>query len=84
LESGTHGGWGTADKAMNLVRYESPIPSIARIGWLAYPGHGEATNRDKFGCKSHGCSVKNIGCRRSNLSIEQSSGFERYGMAATS
>ena len=34
------------------------LPSVARIGRLAYPGHGEVTNREVFGCKSHGCSAK--------------------------
>jgi len=35
-------------------------PSIARNGRLAYPGRGEATNREVFGCKSHGCSAKKL------------------------
>ena len=30
-------------------------PSIARFGRLAYPGHGEVTNREMLGRKRHGC-----------------------------
>ena len=31
------------------------MPSIARFGRLAYPGHGEVTNHERLGRKSHGC-----------------------------
>ena len=33
-------------------------PSIARNGRVAYPGHGEVTNREMLGWKSHGCPVR--------------------------
>src|SRR5262249_8164340 len=32
-----------------------PIPSIARFRRLAYPGHGEVTNRERLGRRNHGC-----------------------------
>jgi hypothetical protein len=42
-----------AGKAANLVG-ESPMPSIARFGRLAYPMRGEVTNRAVLGRKRHG------------------------------
>src|SRR5215471_15677844 len=42
-----------AGKAANLVG-ESPTPSIARFGRLAYPMRGEVTNRAVLGRKRHG------------------------------
>jgi hypothetical protein len=36
-----------------VLRGESPLLSIARFGRLAYPGHGEVTNREVLGRKSH-------------------------------
>jgi hypothetical protein len=41
-----------AGKAANLVG-ESPMPSIARFGRLAYPMRGEVTNRAVLGRKRH-------------------------------
>jgi hypothetical protein len=34
-----------------------PMPSIARFRRRAYPLHGEVTNRDRRGRRSHGCPV---------------------------
>jgi hypothetical protein len=36
-----------------VLRGESPLSSIARFGRLSYPGHGEVTNREMLGRKSH-------------------------------
>ena len=36
---------------------EVALASVARNGRLAYPGHGEVTNRDRLGRRSHGCHM---------------------------
>ena len=47
---------GAADKAASLGG-ESPLPSIAWFGRLAYPMHGSVTVRVLLGRRSHGCPV---------------------------
>ncbi len=40
---------------LRILWGESPLPSIARFGRLAYPTHGEVTNHGMLGYKRHGC-----------------------------
>ncbi len=45
---------GAADKAANLGG-ESPLPSVARFGRLAYPTWTKVTTSTVLGRRSHGC-----------------------------
>jgi hypothetical protein len=67
---------------LRILRGESPLPSIARFGRLAYPGHGEVTNRERLGWKRHGCPGYLVSCGRSDLSGKQTCGLEHERMTA--
>jgi hypothetical protein len=47
--------WGSSRQGCGSGGVGVPLPSVARNGRLAYPGHGEVTNRDRLGRRSHGC-----------------------------
>ena len=48
---------GEQPKAADLEEGRNPLPSFARNGRLAYPGHGQVPNRDRLGRRSHGCPL---------------------------
>ncbi|MGH8545691.1 MAG: BamA/TamA family outer membrane protein [Gammaproteobacteria bacterium] len=47
--------FGEQPTRLRILWGESPLPSITRFRRRAYPLHGEVTNRDRRGRKSHGC-----------------------------
>ena len=61
-----------------------PIPSIARFRRLAYPGHGEGTNHERRGWKSHGCHAVDCRIGRSALGGEHTCGPEHPDLTAAS
>ena len=67
---------------LRILRGESPLPSMARFGRRAYPGHAEVTNRERLGWKRHGCPGYVVSCGRSDLSGKQTCGLEHERMTA--